>query len=200
MLVRLHPKDLLDRYKSLRHRKDLALTLAARPYWDQSDRWLPNQEDMKLLLNSMMHAAVSVNVASTMSLESFALNLPTINVAFRSSDDIKDHGSMWSFDMYHFSEHYHALVDNGAVEIARSVDELVTMTINAIVHGTQRQEAMCRTLAQKAAYCDGTSARRFVEAVERIVGPEKTRQTTPSRTYSGSVGSETLVQAAEPAE
>jgi hypothetical protein len=104
-----------------------------------------------------------------MSLESFALRLPTINVAFKSSNELKDHGSMWSFDMYHFSEHYHALVDNGAVELVRSVDELVAATIDALDHGSRRREAMQRTLEQKAAYSDGTSAQRFVEIVSRIV-------------------------------
>jgi hypothetical protein len=176
MLVRLHPKETIAKYQSLLGLKDLVVTLAAKPHWDQSDRWLPNHEDMSLLLNSMMHAAVSVNVASTMSLESFALGLPTINIAFRSSEDIKDQGSMWSFDMYHFSEHYHAIVDNGSVDLARSVDELLDFTINALKDPKRHTEAMQKTLEQKAAYCDGTSARRFFEAVESIVDGRETRQ------------------------
>jgi hypothetical protein len=176
MLVRLHPKETIAKYQSLLGLKDLVVTLAAKPHWDQSDRWLPNHEDMSLLLNSMMHAAVSVNVASTMSLESFALGLPTINIAFRSSEDIKDQGSMWSFDMYHFSEHYHAIVDNGSVDLARSVDELLDFTINALKDPKRHTEAMQKTLEKKAAYCDGTSARRFFEAVESIVDGRETRQ------------------------
>ncbi len=176
MLVRLHPKETIAKYQSLLGLKDLVVTLAAKPHWDQSDRWLPNHEDMSLLLNSMMHAAVSVNVASTMSLESFALGLPTINIAFKSSEDIKDQGSMWSFDMYHFSEHYHAIVDNGSVDLARSVDELLDFTINALKDPNRHTEAMHKTLEQKAAYCDGTSARRFFEAVESIVDGREPRQ------------------------
>jgi len=176
MLVRLHPKETIAKYQSLMGRKDLVVTLAAEAHWDQSDRWLPNHEDMSLLLNSMMHAAVSVNVASTMSLESFALGLPTINIAFRSSDQIRDHGSMWSFDMYHFSEHYHAIVDNGSVDLARSVDELVDFTIKALKDPNRHREAMQKTLEQKAAYCDGTSARRFFEVAESIVDGRGWRQ------------------------
>jgi hypothetical protein len=176
MLVRLHPKETIAKYQSLLGLKDLVVTLAAKPHWDQSDRWLPNHEDMSLLLNSMMHAAVSVNVASTMSLESFALGLPTINIAFKSSEDIKDHGSMWSFDMYHFSEHYHAIVDNGSVDLARSVDELVDFTIKALKDPNRHREAMQKTLEQKAAYCDGTSARRFFEVAESIVDGRGWRQ------------------------
>jgi CDP-Glycerol:Poly(glycerophosphate) glycerophosphotransferase len=169
MLVRLHPKETIDKYQALLGLKDVVVTIAGKPHWDQSDRWLPNNEDLSLLLNSMLHAAISVNVASTMSLESFALGLPTINIAFRSSDEIKDHGSMWSFDMYHFSEHYHALIDNGSVDLARSIDELIDFTIKGLNDPNRHREAMQKTLEQKAAYCDGTSARRFFEVAETIV-------------------------------
>ena len=109
----------------------------------------------------MLHAAVSINVASTMSLESFALDLPTINVAFKFGDLVKDHNLMWSFDMYHTSEHYRAIVENGAVALARSMDELLALTMDALDHPERRHVAMRKTLEQKAAYCDGTSARRF---------------------------------------
>jgi alkylhydroperoxidase/carboxymuconolactone decarboxylase family protein YurZ len=168
LLVRLHPKEDQEKYTSLLGLDNVALTLAGSPHWDSSDRWLPSVDNMGLLLNSMMHAAVSVNVASTMSLESFALNLPTINVAFKSSDTFKDHNLMWSFDMYHTSEHYRAIVDNGAVALARNMDELLAQTIDALEHPDRRQQAMRETLEQKAAYCDGTSARHFVEALIEV--------------------------------
>ena len=176
MLVRLHPKDSMEKYQSLVGIKDVVVTRAAKPHWDQSDRWLPNHEDMSLLLNSMMHAAVSVNVASTMSLESFALDLPTINVAFKAREDFKEHNSMWSFDMIHFSEHYHAIVENGSVDFARSVDQLVGFTVEALKSPNRNKEAMHKTLTQKAAYCDGTSGRRFFEVVVSIVDGHEPRQ------------------------
>jgi hypothetical protein len=133
----------------------------------------------------MLHAAVSVNVASTMTLESFALGLPTINIAFKSREDRKDQGLMWSFDMYHTSDHYRAIVDNGAVDLARNMEQLVDFTVQAIEHGSRRKAAMQKTLEQKAACCDGTSARRFVEVVEGILEPGKMRQDLPARTANG---------------
>lgn len=201
MLVRLHPKETVAKYQSLQGREGLVVTLAAKPHWDQSDRWLPNHEDMSLLLNSMMHAAVSVNVASTMSLESFALDLPTINIGFKSREDLKDHGSMWSFDMYHFSEHYHAIVDNGSVDLARSVDELVAYTMAALKSPNRHKEAMRTTLNQKSAYCDGTSGRRFFEVIESIVDAGELRQPTADavepRAIPGQASRLEVVEAAE---
>jgi CDP-glycerol:poly(glycerophosphate) glycerophosphotransferase len=182
LLVRLHPKEDRALYAALESEPNVVVTVAGKPHWDSSDRWLPTEEDMQMLLNSMLHAAVSINVASTMSLESFALGLPTINVAFKSREDRKDQNLMWSFDMYHTSDHYRAIVDNGAVDLARSMEELVTFAIQALEHGNRRAAAMQRTLEQKAAYCDGTSARRFVDVVESILMPERISVGIPSRT------------------
>lgn len=198
LLVRLHPKDTLAKYQAVIGQPGVAVTLAAKAHWDQSDRWLPNREDMGLLLNSMLHAAVSVNVASTMSLESFALELPTINIAFRASPDIKDQGSMWSFDMYHFSEHYRAIIENGSVDLARSVDELVDFTAQALADPNRHKEAMRRTLRQKAAYSDGGASQRFVEVVSEVVASrELQRQAT---TISGVHRPEPIPRLAEAAE
>jgi hypothetical protein len=202
MLVRLHPKERFEKYQSLASAgyADLAITTAARAYWDRSDRWLPNKGDIRLLLNSMLHAAVSVNVASTMSLESFALGLPTINVAFKPSE-VDSSPSMWSFDMYHTSEHYHALVDNGAVDLAHSVEDLLALTAKAVEHGATRKEAMRLTLAQKAAYCDGTASKRFVEVIDKIVQSAKENLAVREGQLKGRAkGFPRLPHTAQPAE
>ena len=202
MLVRLHPKERFEKYRSLAMAgdTDLAVTTAARSYWAQSDCWLPNKADIRLLLNSMLHAAVSVNIASTMSLESFALGLPTINVAFKPKA-VDSSPSMWSFDMYHTSEHYHALVDNGAVDMAYSVEDLVAMTAKALEQGATRKEAMQLTLALKAAYCDGTASKRFVEVIDEIVQPAKEKMAVrDGRLKAGAREFSQLPHTAQPAE
>jgi hypothetical protein len=169
LVIRLHPKESDAKYLDLKDLPGVALTYAGDPFWAKSDHWLPGEEDMELLLNSMMHAAVSVNIASTMSLESFALGLPTINVAFKPEGYEEDHGLLWKFEMYHQSDHYRALVENGAVEIVRSQPELVAATLDALRDGATRQDAMRRTLEQKAGYLDGRSSARFCAVIEDIV-------------------------------
>jgi hypothetical protein len=199
LLVRLHPKEEQSLYADLLGEPNVAVTSAGEQHWTSSDRWLPTEHDMRLLLNSMLHAAVSVNVASTMTLESFALGLPTINIAFKSSEDREDQGLMWSFDMYHTSDHYRAIVDNDAVDLARSMQQLIGFTTQAIEQGSRRRAAMQKTLEQKAGYCDGTSARRFVEVVEGIL--ERRKIPLPNRT-SGALEATDIspVPVATPAE
>ena len=103
--------------------------------------------------------------------------------------------------MIHFSEHYHAIVDNGSVDLARSVDQLVTFTIEALKKPNRKKEAMHKTLTQKAAYCDGTSGRRFFEVVDSIVDGREPRLITIEPGGHRAVPAPTLhreaVQAAE---
>jgi hypothetical protein len=181
LLVRLHPADSLDRYSALDGRENLVVTVA-NDVSDGLESWIPDRKGMSLLLNSVKHAAVAVNVASTMSLESFAAGVPTINVAFRASPEVREK-FLWRFDMYHSSEHYRALLENEAVDVARSMDELVTFTISALQFGSRRNQAMQRTLAQKVAYSDGMSARRFADVIESLVDQEQTRPRSLDAAY-----------------
>jgi hypothetical protein len=196
LLVRLHPKEEPSLYTELQREPNVAVTIAGEQHWASSDRWLPTERDMTVLLNSMMHAAVSVNVASTMTLESFALNLPTINIAFRAPGH-QESNLLWSFDMFHTSDHYRAIIENDAVALVRSQKELLEATIDAIENGGGRSEGMRRTLELKAAYCDGTAARRFIEVVENILEPEKAL--APSRAPADADAASTVPHAT-PAE
>jgi hypothetical protein len=49
------------------------------------------------------------------------------------------------------------------------MDELLAHTSDALNHPGSRAKAMRQTLEQKAAYCDGTSAQRFVEALSSAI-------------------------------
>lgn len=168
LMIRLHPKDDIRRYSEIQGLENVTITLAGIPKWDGADSWIPGVEDMIRLANSMRHAAVSVNVASTMSLEGFCLQLPTINVAFKS-DEMAWNSVLWSFEMYHTSVHYRALVEQDSVAVVGSQDELLKQTVEALNNGGARQEAMKKVLRQKAAYCEGTSARRFCEVVSEVL-------------------------------
>jgi hypothetical protein len=168
LIIRLHPKDKIERYHEMYGMKNFALTLAGAPKWDGVDCWIPDREDMIRLANSMRYAAVIINVASTMSLESFCVKSPTINVAFQLEEKRRKK-TLWSFNMYHSSVHYRALVENDAVAIARSMGELINHTLEALDKRILRQAKMKRVLRLKVAYNEGNSSERFSEVVSDIL-------------------------------
>ena len=167
LLIRLHPKDRLERYWNIKMKRNLAITLAGVPKYNGADSWIPDREDIIRLVNTMHHAAVSINVASTMSLESFCVKIPTINVAFNTGNYKKKY--LWSFDMYHRSTHYRALIEENSVAIAKSMKELVELTIDALKNKTKRLENMNKVLKQKVTYCEGDSAKRFCKVIYDIL-------------------------------
>lgn len=164
LLVRLHPKDTIERYTEVDKMDDVAVTLAGHPKWIGADAWVPERDDMVRLANTMRHAAVSINVASTMSLESFCLDLPTVNVAYKSGE-MDWNTVLWSFDMYHTSVHYKAVVENDAVSVAKSHEALVEATIDALENPEKRKPAMSKVLSMKAHQSRGGAGKLFVDAI-----------------------------------
>jgi hypothetical protein len=169
LLIRLHPKDKIERYENLQGISGVCIRMAGPPMFSKADNWLPNQEVVDSLLNQMVHAKMIVNVASTMSLESFCLNLPTINIAYTHKVNNKTSNFLWSFDMYHTSEHYKALIQNDAVIVVRNKFELLNAVRNSIIGENSRSANMLSVLKQKVSHCDGTSSKRFYDLVNSIV-------------------------------
>ncbi|HEY7910859.1 MAG TPA: hypothetical protein VIG62_03015, partial [Blastocatellia bacterium] len=133
LLVRVYPKDRTNRFEQLkRNRPDI---LFPEVPWEPA--WLtPKIEDAYLLTNTLRHAAVGINVASTVSLELCMLDKPVINVGYNPPGaDISpiDYGRYYRFD------HYRPIVESGAVEVAYSEVELRRMLIESLRHPEKLQ-------------------------------------------------------------
>lgn len=118
LLVRVYPKDKTARFDDLKHRRrDI---LFPEVPWEPD--WLtPKVEDSALLVNTLRHAAVGINVASTITLELCMFDKPVINVAYNppgvSLDEV-------NYARYYEFDHYRPVVQSGAVMVARSEKEM----------------------------------------------------------------------------
>lgn len=111
--------------------------------------WLtPKPEDSYLLTNMLRHAAVGINVASTVSLELCMFNKPVINVGYEPPNFTfqPDH---FDYRRYYSFEHYRPLVESGAVALAGSEDEMRKMIRQSLTEpelcGFQRR-ALLKTM------------------------------------------------------
>ena len=79
LLVRVYPKDRTGRFDDIKRRyPDVLFPKVA---WEPN--WLtPMPDDTCMLTNTLRHAAVGINVASTVSLELCMFRKPVINVAY----------------------------------------------------------------------------------------------------------------------
>jgi hypothetical protein len=126
LLVRVYPKDRNpQRFDEIKRRNpDI---LFPHVPWTINHQ-MPKPEDAYLLTNSLRHAAVGINVASTVSLELCMFDKPVINVAYNPPIDI----SPKDYRLYYQFDHYRPVVESGAVQLARSEAEMKQLLIEAL--------------------------------------------------------------------
>jgi hypothetical protein len=163
LLVRVYPKDRTGRFDHLkRTRPDI---LFPEVPWEPA--WLtPKIEDAYILTNTLRHAAVGINVASTVSLELCMFDKPVINVGYNPPGaDIRpiDYGRYYRFD------HYRPIVESGAVEVAYSEAELRRMLIESLRH-PERLRYQRKTLIRQffGPTLDGWSSTRVAEVLRML--------------------------------
>lgn len=118
LLVRVYPKDLTGRFDELRARRADILFPAAR--WIEA--WLtPTEEDGRLYTNTLRHADVGINVASTVSLELCMFDKPVVNVGY---DPPGVESVRVPYGRYYEYDHYRPLVAERAVRLAHSPEEM----------------------------------------------------------------------------
>jgi hypothetical protein len=156
LVVRVYPKDRSGRFEDLAARR--ADILFPHVPWEEN--WLtPLPEDTPLYVNLLRHAAVGVNIASTVSLELFLHDRPVVNVGYSLGDPDPaqiDIGRYYKFD------HYEPLVRLGAVDVASSPAEMSRLLRRAIEeqqHGKARRRAALDLILGEMA--DGHASERI---------------------------------------
>jgi hypothetical protein len=174
LLVRLYPKDQTGRFDDLKRRRPDILFPAVP--WEQS--WLtPKYEDLFVLTNTLRHAAVGINAASTISLELCMLGKPVINVGYNPPGM-----NIWPWDygrFYRF-EHYRPVAESGAVAIAWDEAEVAALLREALADPTKRQAEQRALIGRMFGdTLDGRSAYRVADCLVRwatttVVTPDTT--------------------------
>ena len=114
LLVRVYAKDRSGRFEPLKRRRPDILF----PDVPWEPNWLtPMPEDLPLWTNTLRHSALSINVASTVSLESCMFDKPVINVGYNPPNVPENE---LSYARYYRFDHYAPVVASGAVRVADS--------------------------------------------------------------------------------
>jgi len=163
MLVRVYAKDLTKRFDELKERrKDI---IFQNVEWNAS--WLtPRPEDSFGLVNALRHAAVGINIASTLSLELCMFDKPVINVGF-------DAGGATNLELrnalFYSYEHYRPVVESGAVQVAFSIPEMRKLIRESLTHPDAAREERRRLIERMfGETLDGCSARRIADKLVEL--------------------------------
>lgn len=119
VLVRLHPKYDCGADK-LTGTKHLVLDRPGTYIMKDLTQWEYEDHDLRHLLSSIRFSSVTLNTASTMSIEAAYFDKPVINIAI----DPKPVPHIMSIERYYEREHYKPIIDAGGATLARTFEEL----------------------------------------------------------------------------
>jgi hypothetical protein len=163
LLVRVYPKDRTGRFEDARRRNPDILfpPVPWEPAW-----MTPRPEDASVLINTLRHAAVGINAASTVSLELCMFERPVINVAYNPPGvDV----SPWDYRAFYRYEHYQPVAESGALMLAWDESEIPALVARALDHPRADVDAQRALLAKMfGSTLDGRSAERVADRLASL--------------------------------
>ena len=170
VLVRAHPIGGIRRFERLKETCPGILLSETNPddpttLW----KWTPSLDDVRLLVNSLYHASVTISNGSTMTLDACAMDRPVINVAY----DLVPGSPMDSHIRSSFQyDHYQSVLNLKAIRMAYSQEELFTHIQSYFRDPSLEAEGRRALLKLQCGDVDGHAARRAAEALMRLFPPD----------------------------
>lgn len=156
IMVRMHPKDRRGRYEGVMAKfPEVPFTTAGQTLGEE-DEWVPEREDIALLVNQLHHCDVIINVASTMTLEGFVIDKPSINIGFSLGLSVS---ARYPMEDYYKSRHYRDIVDTGAARLVADLDQLYAAIDDVLDRKTYDVAKQREVLRKKCRYAKDSSRR-----------------------------------------
>lgn len=127
------------------------------------DNWNVDKGHLAHIYNSFAHADVSLNVSSTLTIDSTMCGTPVINLYF----DLENVGPNMSVKRLYRCDYIKAIIDSGGSWVVRSREELLE-TLQNILSGTEDISQMKKLIDYLAYKKDGKSAERIVEHLMQV--------------------------------
>jgi len=164
VLVRLHPRDEVDAYKEF---ADTPRVIIEKPFRDTvkvADGLAIDvmPEHQRHLGDTLCHADVVVNVASTISIEACIFDTPVVNINF---DGPADSPYVKSARRYYSFTHYVNITSRNAVRVAASPEELVRDVAAYLADPSLDRAGRTQVVLDQCQFTDGRSAERVVGLV-----------------------------------
>lgn len=166
MIIRPHFSEPYDgRYDRLRSHARVFIDNTYRVTEFFADHWDPTLEDMRDFANTLRHCDISINFASTLSLDATCFDKPIINVAF----GIRFENGRDVTPIIYETGFYREVIGTGATELVYDYAELVRSIKDGLAHPERRHEGR-EKLRKKLCYnLDGQSGvRLYREVINRL--------------------------------
>jgi hypothetical protein len=186
LILRLHPADSGERLLDRDFGDTVSVQLPGARGEGNLSRFYPSREENQKFVNSVYHADVVINLASTITIDAALCDRPVISVAF-DADPHKRY-QKW-IDRYHYYyEHYQTVLQCGAAQIATSYEQLIAHIETYLQNPELDREGRKRLVELWCGNNDGCAAHRFADAVFDAMAGEKSESTRgfPTESYRAS--------------
>jgi hypothetical protein len=165
LVVRNYIKGTSPEMKALSERK-IEDVVFPPMLWDMA--WLtPRPEDLELYCSLLHHAAMSVNAASTVTLEFILRDKPVINLDF---DPLGTHlAPCDGFKRHIRLDHFWPVAQSGGTMVARSEDDMRRMLARGLIQPEADREARRRFITDFfGSTADGSSGQRVADTLLKL--------------------------------
>jgi hypothetical protein len=174
VLVRLHPRDEFDAYREFTNVPHVIIEKPFRETVKVADGLAIDvtAENQRHLGDTLCHADVVVNVASTISIEACIFDTPVVNICF---DGPSESPYVKSARRYYSFTHYVNITSRNAVKVAASPAELVDAVAAYLANPALDAPGRKQVVLDQCQFTDGRSAERVVSLVLAELGAANAR-------------------------
>ncbi len=166
LLVRVHQLDAVERYAEVAARPGVVFDHAGRPsVGDYHDRDF-DRAALEHLADTLRHADVVINAASSISIDAAAVGTPVVCIDFDAEEGVPYHRSVRRF--YDFT-HQRPVVASGGVARCGSPEEVVRAVLAYLDDPERDAGGRARLVREQCHRIDGRSGRRAGEAVLELL-------------------------------
>lgn len=162
LLVRTHPRAPFELYQRFENCQNIILERPGRLSNTYSDNWDPTRRDLIHLANTMMHADVAINIASTITIEACIFDTPAVNIGF---DGHQNKPYLDSAIRYYDYTHYRNIVKAEGVRIAKNKEELLEYINMYLENPRLDSDGRKRIVEEQCFYIDGKSGERVANYI-----------------------------------
>jgi hypothetical protein len=174
VLVRLHPRDEVEAYREFEHTPHVIIEKPFRETVAVADGLAIDvmPEHQRHLGDTLHHADVVVNVASTITIEACIFDTPVVNLGF---DGPEPSPYVRSARRYYAFTHYANITARDAVRVAWTPDEMVASIRRYLDDPSLDREGRRQVVLDQCQFTDGQSAVRVAAAVLEELGTARGR-------------------------
>ena len=165
LLLRVHPRRSLSDFKDLFDKPNVLIQTPGKQSKDFKDSgyvWKSDLGDYSILSNTLFHADVMINVASTITIESCLFDTPVVNIGFDANLDLDFNRSVKRHFQY---SHYIDIVESKGVKIANSEKELNEFINRYLNDSTLDSAGRNQIVDNQCSFRDGKSSDRLLRYI-----------------------------------